>query len=208
MPLWGILMVGTLVGVGKMSLSVWESWQKSWLPETQVQVPIPTLVVERLRQVKELHTVTFTSESLIPATAERTIGELVVGKTELLYLAYGEVRAGIDLTQLDASSVQASETGIEIILPPAQILDSKIDVHRSRVYHYHRGFLNLGPDQGPELQSLAQRRALQRLVATACSAGVLEQANDETRTLVSQLFQDAGYDQIQVKTQPPICSAK
>jgi uncharacterized hydantoinase/oxoprolinase family protein len=53
------------------------------------------------------------------------------------------------------------------------------------------------------LQTLAQRETLKKIVAAACSQGVLKQANDRAELVVEKLLNTAGYKQVQVKTQPP-----
>ena len=52
--------------------------------------------------------------------SDRKLGEFTVGKTNLLYVAYGEVRAGVDLEALETADVTTSETGdteITLTLP-------------------------------------------------------------------------------------------
>jgi len=83
-------------------------------------------------------------------------------------------------------------------LPPPQILDSKIDVNRSRVYDYDRGFLNLGPDVAPQLQTLAQRETLQKIVTNACDSGILNEASDRAQSVLTQLLSTAGFRQIEI----------
>lgn len=205
----GLAIFTTLLLIGCWQFN--QRWREFLLtnlqPITTIEVDNSSLIIEQLRQVSQLSTVIFTTESLIPTKAERTLGQFVVGRTELIYLAQGEVRAGINLADLKPEHLQQTETGLEIILPPPEILDSKIDVKRSQVYHYHRGFLALGPDLAPELQSQAQRRALDRIVASACQRGILTQANLETQAVVTQLLESAGHENITVKTQEPSKSA-
>ena len=92
---------------------------------------------------------------------------------------------------------------IQVQLPPPQILDSKIDVQRSQVYEYNRGFLGLGPDTAPTLQTLAEQQALQKIVTTACNTGVLQDANQRAQQVVRQLLTSAGYNQVLVTVQAP-----
>jgi hypothetical protein len=131
------------------------------------------------------------------------LANYTVGSTTLLYIAYGEVRAGVDLKDLKADNVQIVNDTIQLQLPPPRILDSKIDVNRSSVYDYNRGFLGLGPDVAPQLQTIAQRETLKKIVSAACSQGVLKQANERAELVVEKLLNTAGYKQVQVKTQPP-----
>jgi predicted transcriptional regulator len=104
---------------------------------------------------------------------------------------------------LKADDVAVVNDTIQLQLPPPRILDSKIDVNRSSVYDYDRGFLGLGPDVAPQLQTLAQQETLKKIVTAACSEGVLEQANDRAELVVAQLLSTAGHKQVEVKTQSP-----
>ncbi|MDY6784060.1 MAG: DUF4230 domain-containing protein [Cyanobacteriota bacterium] len=169
----------------------------------QPQVEPSTLIVHQVRNASELTTAVFAMEAVVPAHQNRTFGKLVVAKTSLLYTAYGEVRAGVDLSQFTSESVRVEDDTVYLQLPAPKILDSKIDVERSQVYDYDRGFLGLGPDAAPQLQTLAQRETLEKIVRNACSQGVLENANERAEFAVSQLLATAGYNNVEVQTTPP-----
>jgi hypothetical protein len=83
-------------------------------------------------------------------------------------------------------------------------LDSKIDVNKSSVYDYNRGFLGLGPDVAPQLQTIAQRETLKKIQKAACDQGILKQANDRAELVVEKLLSTAGHKQVLVKTQAPV----
>lgn len=171
--------------------------------EPPAKVDVRSMVVQQVRGASELTTAVYSMESVVPASRERTLGGYVIGKTTLLYIAHGEVRAGVDLSTLQPEDVQILGNGISLRLPPPKILDSKIDVNRSKVYDYDRGFFGLGPDVAPELQELAQRETLAKIVETACTDGVLQSANDRAKSAVSQLLTTAGYAQFSVEIQAP-----
>ncbi len=173
------------------------------LTEPKPEVDVESLVVQQVRGASELTTAIFAMQAVVPTKRDRTLGGYVVGSTTLLYLAYGEVRAGVDLSPLTRADIQIVDNVLRLRLPPPRILDSKIDVNRSRVYDYDRGFLNLGPDVAPDLQEAAQRLTLQEIVAAACSQGVLQEANQRAQLAVGQLLATAGYQQVVVETQPP-----
>ena len=164
-------------------------------------------IVQRLKNIQELSTTVLTTETIVPASAERKIGEIPLATTKLLYIARGEIRAGIDLSELEATDVVVKGDRLEINLPPAKILDSKIDVNRSRVYDYDRGFLNLGPDVAPQLQTLAQQKTLTKIINTACNEGILKRANSQAKTTIAQIFAQSNY-QVKVNlTKPESCNA-
>ena len=170
-------------------------------PEPEQTVDVRSVVVRQIREASELTTAVFAMEAVVPASHDRTLVGYVIGKTNLLYLAYGEVRAGVDLSELADDNVEASEESIRVLLPPPRILDAKIDVARSNVYEYDRGFLGLGPDTAPELQDLAQEEALRKIVSSACAEGILKDANQRAELVVKQLLSTAGYKDIAVETQ-------
>jgi hypothetical protein len=216
----GLIMAAAIVGAGfwRTGDRFFQNLQTLFtMPQPEPQVDIRSIVVQQVRGVSELTTAIFSMEAVVPASRDRTLGNYVIGKTTLLYIAYGEVRAGVDLSKLQPEDVQVSpangtvqlESGsaIHLRLPPPQILDSKIDVNRSRVYDYDRGFLGLGPDSAPELQELAQRETLAKVMQTACAEGVLNQANERADLVVTQLLSTAGYKNFSVETQSPDLSA-
>lgn len=170
---------------------------------SEPQVDPRTLVVHQVQGASELTTALFAMESVVPTSRDRTLGSYVIGKTTLLYIAYGEVRAGIDLSDMDVDDVTVEGDRLTLRLPPPEILDSKIDVTRSRVYDYDRGFLGLGPDSAPELQQMAQQETLSRIVDVACDSGVLDEANERAEVALTRLLSNAGYEELDIQTQPP-----
>jgi len=170
---------------------------------SEPQIDVPTLIVEQLSDASELTTAVFAMETVVPASQERKLGDFAIGTTKLLYVAYGEVRVGVDLNQLQPDDIRPIDGTVQIQLPPPKVLDSKIDVHRSQVYDYDRGFLGLGPDVAPQLHALAQKKGLDQITATACSQGVLETANERAEVTVKTLLATAGYNNVEVKTASP-----
>ncbi|MEQ8757054.1 MAG: DUF4230 domain-containing protein [Coleofasciculus sp. G1-WW12-02] len=173
-------------------------------PQPAPEVDVRSLIVQQVREVSDLTTAVFTMEAVVPSRQARTLAGYAIAETTLLYIAYGEVRAGVDLAELKPENVQIVNDTLQLQLPPPKILDSKIDVNRSQVYDYDRGFLGLGPDTAPQLQMLAQQETLKKIVFNACEQGVLEKANERAELVVGQLLTTAGYKQVQVNTQSPI----
>jgi hypothetical protein len=164
------------------------------------QIDGATSVVDKIRGIQELATTVYTVQTIVPTSADRKLGEITLATTKLLYIARGEVRAGIDLSLLTDKDVNFNQNILEIDLPAPQILDSKIDVDRSRVYDYDRGFLGLGPDVAPQLQTLAQKQTLAEIVTTACNDGVLNTANERAKNAIAQLLTTSNFDRVQINT--------
>ncbi len=167
--------------------------------------PPPTLdvrmvMVRQMRQASELATAIYTLETVVTESQARTLGGFEIGRTDLLYVAHGEVRAGVDLGELMPGDVTIAGDRVEIRLPAPELLDRKIDVERSYVYDLRQSLL--GP-LDPAMQSRAEQFALDKIVRTACAEGILDDANARADTAVRGLLGGAGYREVTVRTRPP-----
>ena len=176
-------------------------------PEDKVDTR--TLVVNQVQGASELTTAIFSMEAVVPTESNRTVGNYVIGQTNLLYIAHGEVRAGIDLSAISEENIEVIDDSgdlppsLLVTLPAPKILDSKLDVTRSDVYDYDRGFLQLGPDRAPELQTLAQQEALKRIRQGACDEGILTMASERAEVTMRQLIEPMGYGNLTVPVAGP-----
>ncbi|MEW6495558.1 MAG: DUF4230 domain-containing protein [Cyanobacteriota bacterium] len=203
----GIMMISLFFGIGMLrsGFRFFEGLHDMFnVSLGKPEVDVRSLIVSQVRGASELTTAVFNMEAVVPTRQDRKVGEYTLGTTTLLYIAYGEVRAGVDLQDLKPENVNVVNDTIQLQLPPPRILDSKIDVARSSVYDYDRGFLGLGPDVAPQLQMLAQQETLKKIEAAACREDLLAQANDRAQLVVEKLLNTAGYKQVEVKTQQPL----
>jgi hypothetical protein len=202
----GVVVIAAVLGIGALQQGsrLFEKLNALFNTSSKPEVDVRSIIIRQVHEASELTTAIFTMESVVPTRQERRLGGYTLGATTLLYIAHGQVRAGVDLKDLQPNDVQVVNNTIQLQLPPPRILDSKIDVNRSQVYDYDRGFLGLGPDVGPQLQTLAQQETLKKIVATACSEGILTQANDRAELVVGKLLNTAGYKDVEVKTQSPL----
>lgn len=207
----GAVLMGIVVGVGywRAGDRFLEGVRIMLTPAAaEPQVDVRSVIVQQLRGASELTTAIFAMEAVVPTKSDRTLAGYVIGSTNLLYIAYGEVRAGVDLAELTSENVQVTgDNSIQITLPPPKILDSKIDLSKSNVFDYSRGFLGLGPDVAPELQEKAQQEALVKIEEAACQENLLAEANRRAEVTVGQLLATAGFETVTVTTQPPTNSA-
>lgn len=195
-----IILFGVL-GIGKMANNMIKGITQIFDHEiTSPQINNSYLIVKQVQTLSELTTTKFIMDAIVPISSSRKLGNLVIGETNLLYVARGEVKAGLDLSKISETDVVVAGDTLKITLPAPEILDEKIDVNQSQVYDYDRGFLNLGPDVAPELQTQAQRQTLAKIIETACQQKILDQANEKAVILINGLMQTAGYEKIEVKT--------
>jgi hypothetical protein len=167
--------------------------------------PTPVLttravLLEQLREASELTSAVYTMQTVVSEAQDRQIAGLTIGRTQLLYVAHGEVRAGVDLSALTAEDVSVDDDRISVTLPRPTIQDVKIDVERSYVYDVDKSLF--GPADR-ELQSRAERFALGRVREAACEAGILDQANERAALTVRTLLGVSGYATTVIETQSP-----
>lgn len=177
-----------------------------WQPKvTEPQVLNRELLLTQIKTLSELTTTVYQLETIVPTSADLVWGQdWTIATTKLLYLARGEVAAGIDLEQITAQDIQVNSDRITLTLPPATIIDSKIDVNNSQVYHYDRGWLNLGPDVAPQLQTLAQQKTLTKIKQRACEQDILTTANAKAQTTMQQFLSLTTQKIVEVKVNPEI----
>lgn len=214
-PVWRSLSLvvtgGFLVVLAFALLGVWRMGDRFFsnigamfsLQVSSPEIDLRPIVISQIRGASELTTSIFVMESVVPTRQNLLLGSMTLGTTKLLYIAHGEVRAGVDLGAIAPQDVTLTQDSITIQLPPPKILDRKIDVNRSSIYEYDRGFMGLGPDVGPNLQTLAQQETLRRIEKAACDNGILESANQRAELVVGQLVKLTGYSKVTVKTQTP-----
>jgi hypothetical protein len=181
-----------------------------WLAYQVIHITSPSkdmvdpgsLIVRQVRDVSELTTAMFEMDAVVPVSDKR----LTIGESKLLYIAHGNVRVGVDLSEFQADDVQVEGDKISVTLPALKVLDSKLDLDHSNVYSYDRGFLGLGPDV-VNLQAQAQREAIKKVEEAACQNWLIKTASDRVEKtvehLLSQVLEDRGYREIIVKAQLP-----
>jgi hypothetical protein len=114
----------------------------------------------------------------------------------MLFIAHGEVIAGVDLAQLGKNDVRVAGDAVEVRLPAAQILVTRIDNERSRVYERTTGLL---VPADPNLESQVRQAAEQQITQAALDDKILEKASDNARVTVTGLLYALGFRRVDVK---------
>jgi hypothetical protein len=64
----------------------------------------------------------FEMDAVVPVSEKGFLAE-----SKVLYIAHGNVRVGVDLSEFQADDVQVEADKITVTLPPLKVLDSKLD---------------------------------------------------------------------------------
>jgi voltage-gated potassium channel Kch len=115
---------------------------------------------------------------------------------KLLLITHGEVIAGVDLSQLGSSDISVNGESVRVKLPAAQILVTRIDNGRSKVYSRVTGLL-VASD--PNLESQVRLAAEQEITKAALADGILEKASQNGRSSVTALLYGLGFHSVTVR---------
>jgi hypothetical protein len=161
---------------------------------TAIDVSSPS-VVEKIRQLSRLETVDYSMDKIVSGERSNAyIPDFLIGD-KLLLVAHGEVIAGVDLSQLKDGDVSLKGDTVDVRLPKAEILSTRIDNGRTRIYSRTTGLL-VEPD--PDLESQVRLAAEQQIAQAALADGILDKAQANARTSVTALLSGLGLKTINV----------
>jgi hypothetical protein len=123
------------------------------------------------------------------------IWQQVFGTDKLLLIAEGEVVAGFDLTKVNESDIVVQGTTVSFILPPPEILYSRVDNDKTYVYVRETGFL-VKPD--PNLEKEARRLAEKRMVNWAQDRQILSKAGELGSLYMESFLRSLGFTDVKI----------
>jgi len=166
---------------------------QQFLHPTPTIYPDPVTVVQQVRSLSRLETAQYTIEKVITAeTGQGALGALFGDR--LIFVAHGQVIAGVDLSKLRGSDVVVSPAGeVTIIMPAAEIFVTSLDNNKSYVYDRQTGLLTKG-DQNLETQ--ARQVAQQQIEQGALEDGILKLAQDNAASYLERLLRSLGFKSV------------
>ncbi len=153
----------------------------------------PVTVIREVRTLSRLETAQYTVEKVI--TAETGQGALAaLFGDRLIFVAHGQVIAGVDLSKLRGTDVVVSPAGqVTLIMPAAEIFVTSLDNSKSYVYDRQTGLLTKG-DQNLETQ--ARQVAQQQIELGALEDGILKLAQDNAASYLERLLRSLGFTDV------------
>jgi hypothetical protein len=176
------------------------------LPPTQSPTPTPipvsptptptTVTIGDIRPLAEMVTIEYQAvaeieDERVPDDFRQYLGI----KEQVLLLAYGQVKAGFDLSKLSEEDLWTDGTRVQLHLPPPEILSTSIDYDRTHAV-FHRGTLLMSRDidwEG-EIFETAQDSIRQG----AIEAGILEDASRYGQLYYENFLRSLGFTEVQV----------
>jgi len=162
------------------------------LHPTPTVIPDPVTILREVRSLARLETVQYSMEKVITTeVGQGALGFLFGDK--LLFVAHGEVIAGIDLEKLGPDGMWVENNVLMVRLPDAEIFISTLDNQLSYVYDRETGILKRGD---VTLESLARKAAEDEIEKAAIADGILETAQKNAESYLYRLLRQLGYPEV------------
>ncbi len=150
-------------------------------------------VVREINSLARLETASYNIEKIIEAGTNGTAFETILYGDKILLIAHAEIIAGLDVSGITTLDVMIDGSSIIINLPAPQILVSRLDNEKTRVYDRKLGWFTKGDAQ---LETEARTVAEQSLRKAACDAGILITARDNAEKQLTGMFTVFGFDKV------------
>jgi hypothetical protein len=155
-----------------------------------------TAIIKEIKELNKLETAQFSIEKVIDAqTNTNNVFQDFLFGDKILLIADGQVVAGFDLSKLQKNDVSIKGSDLSIKLPAPEILYSKIDNEKTKVYDRRLGLLTKG---NKDLESEARKAAESSIRQAACDANILEQASTNVRKQLKAMFSIHGFSHISI----------
>jgi hypothetical protein len=163
------------------------------LPPTPTPLPNGQAVVIAVRTLSRLESASFVIEKvIIKEEGQGALGMLFGDR--IIFVAHGEVIAGVDLSKMQVTDVQVLPSGkAYVVLPAPEVLVANIDNDKSYVVDRQTGLLTKG---GISLETEARREAEDEIEKAALEAGILDQAQLGAEASLRQLLAGLGYTDV------------
>lgn len=205
LPLWAVLAILALLAVIVLllfsSLNPWNPLNYFGRPATTVDIS-RTAVIQDIQSLNRLETTSYTIEKIIEAGNDGNVFQDILYGDRLLLIAHGQVWAGVDLSQVEEQDVQISDNTLTIYLPPTEIFSTQLNSEQTKVYDRQQGLLSRGDK---DLETQARQAAERSIRQAACDAGILNQAVNDARDQLTQMYSLAGFNRVDVRVEAGVC---
>lgn len=162
------------------------------LHPTPTILPDPVTIVHEIRSLARLETIKFSLEKIITAEIHQGAFDWLIGD-RLIFVAHGEVIAGIDLNKLDPEDLEVKYGVLYVTLPEVEIFITALDNEQSYVYDRDTGLFTHGE---VNLETEARRAAEFEIEKSALEDGILDLAEQNAISFLDRLFRDLGYPEV------------
>jgi hypothetical protein len=185
------------------SVLVWRAAKRTVVREVltpkEVTVDLGTLITQ-VRELNRLETASMRVFHIGSITQSYKMVPDSLGGDEITFLAEGDVIAGIDLSQLQPRDAWRSPDGtLNVRMPPAQVLVTRVDNVKSRVLTRKTGMLRRAD---VDLETRARQHAEENIRAEAVKKGILPLASQNGEKKMAELLHTFGFTRVRFVSVP------
>jgi hypothetical protein len=161
-----------------------------------VPAPKPTVTIASIRAAAELATVEYQAVAEVPNERVPDDFRQYLGvKERILLIAYGDVKAGFDLSKLRQEDLWTDGSRVQLHLPAPEILSTSIDFERTHVVYYQKSLL---VQHDPDLDRETLETAQQAVRQAAVEANVLANSAKYGQLFFENFLHSLGFTDVQV----------
>ncbi len=160
-------------------------------------LPDPVTIIHEVRSLARLETIEYTVEKVITAEIGQDLAFLFGDR--LLFIAYGRVVAGVDLSKLTQNDLYMQNGVLHVRLPGTEVFVATLDNEKSYVYDRDQGLLTRGD---ANLETKARQVAEAEILRSAIEDGILDQAYTNAENYLESLLRNLGYQEIVFERSP------
>ncbi len=148
------------------------------------------LTVDKIEKMGKLELVRINIKDVVEQTKER---EFYLPDAKAVLIIAGEVYAGIDLEKVRKDDIVDSGTKVVVTLPRPQIIMSKVDHGKSKVYN-----VNWGGFSTAELVDEAYKNAEVKIIEGAAATGYEETCKLTAKSLLTPIFKELAGKEVEI----------
>jgi hypothetical protein len=152
-------------------------------------------VIERIQRLQRMETVVFNMDKIVTGEKDNPMLPDFIAGDRLLMIVHGQVVAGIDFSRLKNGDIKIHDKEVRIHLPNPQILLTRLDNARTKVYSRNTGIL---VRVDPNLETQVRQEAEGELLQEAGLGGIIANARDNARATVTTLLLGMGFEKVEV----------
>lgn len=195
-----VIAILALAGIGFLT---WFVYTTFFNPSGMYVNTSGTAVVKEIQKLQRLETASYTVEKIIDAGTQNNnrFQEFLFGD-KILLIANGQIVAGFDLANVKEGDITVQGQAVTLNLPAPQVLYTRLDNSKTRVYDRQQGVLTKGEK---DLEAEARTEAEISLRQAACDSGILNTAEENGRKQLTALLSALGFTSVTVNIPKGTC---
>jgi hypothetical protein len=157
-------------------------------------LPNPVVIVQEMHQLAKLETVSMPIETQIWVQRDNQRAWGIFGE-KMLFIAYGQAIAGVDLSQLQSSDVQViDQDTVKVHLPESEIFNVIMDNKNSYVADRQEGIF---ASISPQLETSTRQYAQEELEKATASSDILTKAAENAQDYIKSFLEQLSFKNVE-----------